>query len=183
MSHQRKSKIVTPKDEWGTPQWLFDLLDQEFHFGCDAAADWKNSKCFHLFSERQSNALERDWFSEKTTELWNNVFYLNPPYSAGNIDKFMAKALEESKKGAVVVCLVPCATDTRWWYNYAMKAQEIRFIKGRVRFVGYDEEGKQIANSPTFSSCVVIFRKEAPWDKEYTPTIGKTIEQPRSVPS
>jgi site-specific DNA-methyltransferase (adenine-specific) len=124
------------------------------------------------------DALTKPWIVD---HLSPRNYFLNPPYSAGNIDKFMAKAYEESQKGAVVVCLVPCATDTRWWHNYAMKAQEIRFIKGRVRFVGYDEEGKQIKNSPTFSSCVVIF------DKNYTnptfnlPRIGKTIEQPRSV--
>jgi site-specific DNA-methyltransferase (adenine-specific) len=106
---------------------------------------------------------------------------LNPPYSAGNIDRFMQKAYEESQKGAVVVCLVPCATDTRWWHNYAMRAQEIRFIKGRVRFIGYDEKGEQIKNSPTFSSCVVIFRPSEGLIPRGYPWIGKTIEQPRSV--
>ena len=183
MSHQRKSRIVTPKDEWGTPQWLFDLLDQEFIFNVDAAATCENRKTPYFYGPgwaSSGDALKEEWKNERGVFM---SCFLNPPYSAGNIDRFMQKAYEESQKGAVVVCLVPCATDTRWWHNYAMKAQEIRFIKGRVRFVGYDEEGKQIANSPTFSSCVVIFRKEAPWDKEYTPTIGKTIEQPRSVPS
>jgi len=70
-----------------------------------------------------------------------------------------------------------------------MKAAEIRFIKGRVRFVGYDEEGKQITNSPTFASCVVIFkppRNEANFMCEICrlgdgPIIGRTIEQPRKV--
>ena len=51
--------------------------------------------------------------------------YLSTGYSAGGIDKFMAKALEELK-GAVVVCLVPCATEPVM-ANYAMKAQEIRY--------------------------------------------------------
>jgi hypothetical protein len=71
-----------------------------------------------------------------------------------------------------------------------MKAQEIRFIRGRVRFVGYDEQGKQIKNSPTFSSCVVIFTPQ--WSRDaarfvdpsqFKPRIGKTIEQPRKVPA
>jgi hypothetical protein len=59
-----------------------------------------------------------------------------------------------------------------------MKAQEIRFIKGRVRFVGYDEEGNQVKNSPTFSSCVVIFDRQL-WQGNPYPRIGKTIEQPK----
>ena len=159
MTHKRTSKIVTEKDSWETPNWLFDLLDREFNFLLDAAASITNHKVPTYYTVADS-ALDKRW--EKRT-------YLNPPYSAGNIDKFMAKALEESQKGAVVVCLVPCATDTRWWYHRVLgrnpdgsfsghSSDEIRFIKGRVKFIGYDECGKQIKNSPTFSSCVVIFR-------------------------
>jgi site-specific DNA-methyltransferase (adenine-specific) len=180
VSHKRSSKIVTPKDEWGTPQWLFDLLDQEFHFDLDGACTRQNCLCDH-------GAFVGEFDPLSWTPTWMNVF-LNPPYSAGNIDKFMQKAHEESQKGAVVVCLVPCATDTKWWHNYAMKAQEIRFIKGRVRFVGYDEEGNQVKNSPTFSSCVVIFKPQWSQDcarfvdpSQFTPRIGKTIEQPKRV--
>ncbi len=179
MSHQRNG-IATPKDEWCTPAWLFDLLDREFHFDLDVAATSENYLAVGFY-DKNDNALERDWVHYDGAGNGYSACFLNPPYSAGNIDKFMAKALEESQKGAVVVCLVPCATDTRWWHNYAMKAQEIRFIKGRVRFVGYDEEGKQIANSPTFSSCVVIFDWKA--GIIGNPVIGKTIEQPRKVPA
>jgi site-specific DNA-methyltransferase (adenine-specific) len=172
MSHQRNGEYKTPKDEWGTPQWLFDLLDQEFHFSLDAAADGENRKCKAYF-DKFISGLDHEWTRLSAT-------FLNPPYSAGNIDRFMAKALKESQKGAVVVCLVPVASDTRWWHDYVMKSQEIRFIKGRVKFIGYDEQGNQIRNSPTFSSCVAIF------DPNYTnptfgnPRIGKTIEQPKT---
>jgi site-specific DNA-methyltransferase (adenine-specific) len=186
VSHQRNG-IATPKDEWQTPQWLFDLLDREFQFHVDAAATGENAKASIYYGD----ALNHEWYHQIESpddNLPSERFFLNPPYSAGNIDKFMAKAYEESQKGAVVVCLVPCATDTRWWHNYAMKAQEIRFIKGRVRFVGYDKEGKQIKNSPTFSSCVVIFRPNcakyfAGGPEAFTPLIGKTIEHPRSAPA
>jgi len=179
MGHKRVTKIKTLKDEWETPQWLFDLLDQEFHFQVDAAATKENKKTHLWFgdngTEEFCNAIEHQWYHVVLDE---ERFFLNPPYSAGNIDKFMAKALEESLKGALVVCLVPCATDTKWWHNYAMKAQEIRFIKGRVRFVGYDADGKQIKNSPTFSSCVVIFKGT---NNHPRPCIGPTIEQPKVV--
>jgi site-specific DNA-methyltransferase (adenine-specific) len=188
MTHKRTSKIVTEKDSWETPKWLFDLLHKEFLFNVDAAATVENRKTPYFYGPgwaSSGDALTSDWKNERGEYF---TCYLNPPYSAGNIDKFMAKALEESKKGAVVVCLVPCATDTKWWHNYVMKAQEIRFIRGRVRFVGYDEQGKQIKNSPTFSSCIVIFNPQ--WSRDaarfvdpfqFKPRIGKTIEQPRSA--
>jgi phage N-6-adenine-methyltransferase len=175
VSHKRNGDYITPKDDWGTPQWLFDLLNQEFHFNFDAAAVCENAKC-NIMS---SDSLNLSWYKGVGMPTGGRV-WLNPPYSAGNIDKFMQKAYEESQKGAVVVCLVPCATDTRWWHNYVMKAQEIRFIRGRVKFVGYDAEGKQIKNSPTFSSCVVIFRP-FDWINLGAPVIGKTIEQPARI--
>jgi site-specific DNA-methyltransferase (adenine-specific) len=187
MSHKRSSKIVTPKDEWQTPQWLFDLLDQEFHFWLDAAATHENSKCESCLTPKM-NALTQTWQSWTSPEFekeFGKSIYLNPPYSAALINAFMKKAYEESQKGAVVVCLVPVSGD-KWWIDYALKAQEIRYIRGRVKFVGYDEDGNQVNGSPMFSSCVVIF--DPVWSKDsarftdpsqFKPRIGKTIEQPK----
>jgi site-specific DNA-methyltransferase (adenine-specific) len=174
VTHQRKEGIKTPKDEWETPDWLFVFLDREFDFRVDAAARKHNTKTGLYFED----ALSVDWAHQGGI---NPSYFLNPPYSAGNISRFMKKAYEESLKGAVVVCLVPVASDTAWWHTYVMKADEIRFIKGRVKFIGYDEQGKPIRNSPTFSSCVVIFREM--YKKRFTPYIGKTIEQPGKVRS
>lgn len=75
---------------------------------------------------------------------------MNPPYGK-EIAKWMKKAYEESLKGATVVCLTFARTDTKWWHDYAMKAAEIRFIKGRVRFEGAD-------SSAPFPSVVIVFR-------------------------
>ena len=108
---------------------------------------------------------------------YGNTF-LNPPYSAAKIYAFMQKAYEESQKGAIVVCLVPVSGD-RWWIDWALKAQEIRYIKGRVKFVGYDIDGNPVNGSPMFSSCVVIFWPKEPEAKDDMPRIGKTIEQPK----
>ena len=65
----------------------------------------------------------------------------------------MKKAYESSLQGATVVCLIPSATDTRWWHDYIMKGK-IRFIKGRVKFVIGDIDDKPAP----FSSSIVIFR-------------------------
>ena len=38
--------LVSQKsDEWGAPQWLFDLLDKEFGFTLDPCLDGINNKC------------------------------------------------------------------------------------------------------------------------------------------
>jgi site-specific DNA-methyltransferase (adenine-specific) len=170
-------------DEWSTPQWLFDLLDREFHFDVDAAANDDNKKCLFLF-DVGCDTLVRPWFEDGELEQELNelgqqaakVFWFNPPYS--KISAFMKKAYEESLKGAVVVCLIPCRTDTRYWHDYVMKAQEIRFVKGRLKF------GDSKTGAP-FPSVIVIFNRHVPegyarliWD---APHIGKTIEQPKAV--
>lgn len=77
---------------------------------------------------------------------------MNPPYGR-EIGAWIKKAYQESLLGATVVCLVPARTDTRWWHDYVMKAKEIRFLRGRLKF------GSAI-NSAPFPSAVIIFDKQ-----------------------
>jgi phage N-6-adenine-methyltransferase len=155
MAHKRKETIATPKDEWGTPQKIFDKINDEFHFTLDAAANEENTKC-KLFIDKELDAMKINWCEfARGGNIW-----LNPPYSKGNVERFMQKAYMESEKGlGVVVCLVPVDFSTNWWHDYVMNAAEIRAIKTRVKFVGYDDNGDLVKNSPTFSSCIVIFKK------------------------
>jgi len=157
-------------DEWGTPQWLFDLLNEEFDFQIDAAATPKNAKVPAAYFEDLDAVptLEFCWYCKGSWER----FWLNPPYS--KIAAFMKKAYEESQKGAVVVCLIPARTDTRYWHDYVMKSQEIRFIKGRLKF------GDSKTGAP-FPSVVVIFDIHRHTLGGPYPDIGPTIEQPRKV--
>jgi len=50
----------------------------------------------------------------------------------------------------VVVCLLPARTDTKWWRDYVMRASELRFISGRVKF------GDAKTGAP-FPSVIAIF--------------------------
>ena len=88
---------------------------------------------------------------------------MNPPYGR-EIGLWVAKAYTESLQGALVVCLIPSRTDTRYWHDYVMKADEIRFIEGRLRFVGKASE------SAPFPSAIVIFQPKA---------VGKSSGMPR----
>ena len=126
-------------DVWGTPQWLFNKLNEEFNFTLDPCSNGENSKCDVFFTE-EHDGLSKDWSG--------NTVFMNPPYS--NCQGWMKKAYEESIKGCTVVCLVPARTDTDWFCNLALKYGEIRFIRGRLRF------GDSKINAP-FPSCVVIF--------------------------
>lgn len=125
--------------EWSTPQDLFDKLNEEFHFTLGPCSTPENRKCGRYFTEEVDGL----------TQQWDGVVFMNPPYGR-EIKYWMKKAYESAQAGAVVVCLVPSRTDTKWWWDYAMKG-EIRFIKGRLKFGGSK-------NSAPFPSAIVIFR-------------------------
>jgi len=123
--------------EWETPQWLFDLLNKEFHFSLDVCASEKNHKCKKYFS-RQNNGLK---------QKWQETCWMNPPYGR-EIAQWMGKAKIESENGAIIVCLVPARPDTEWWWNNCIQG-EIRFIRGRLQWPGSD-------TMAPFPSAVII---------------------------
>lgn len=122
-----KTKFESHKQEWETPDDLFNRLNEEFHFDIDLAADSRNCKCVPYYN-RKDNALN---------QTWKGTCWLNPPYGAKEhkLSDWVKKAyLETRKRGCTVVMLIPARTNTRWWHDYCMKATEIRFLNGRPKF-------------------------------------------------
>lgn len=140
MSNKLKYFHSSDKQDWGTPQYVFDTLNNEFGFTLDVCANEHNAKCKQYFTEEE-NALLQDWS--------NDVCFLNPPYD--KVNNFMQKAWDESRKGAIVVCLVPARLDASWWHKYAMKS-EIRLFVQRLEFEGHKK------NRAPFPSAIVVFR-------------------------
>ena len=137
-----KGLFTSDSNEWETPQYVFNELNKEFNFDIDVCATEGNAKCFNYFTKRQ-DGLKQNWWGFKSA-------FMNPPYGK-EIGKWMEKAYKESEKGLTAICLIPARTDTGWWHNWVVKAQEVRFIKGRLKF----GKGKQ---SAPFPSCIAIFR-------------------------
>lgn len=48
------------KDDWETPAWLFDQLNDEFHFTLDPCCTHKTAKC-HKHYTPEENGLLQDW--------------------------------------------------------------------------------------------------------------------------
>lgn len=142
-------------DEWPTDQAVFDDWNRRAGpFTLDAAADSSNAKCVRYY-DLEKNALAQPWAEDAGA----GAVWCNPPYS--DIDPFVAKALAESARGAVVVILLPARTD-RPWFHAILAAQprcEIWFCRGRLRF------GDAIHDAP-FPSFVVVMRP--PPDVEVT---------------
>lgn len=146
------NQTAEPKQNWRTPPELFELLDEEFHFVIDGAAD-------------ESNHLCDLWFGPGSLPGWNdalgisggsgNTIFVNPPYSKEGNPLWAAKFAEWGKDNTVVA-LINVATSNRWWFKHVVQeAREIRFLVGRVPF-GDPETGKPIKGN-RYDSAVVVY--------------------------
>jgi len=124
-----KSLFSSQKQDWCTPQTLFEELDSEFHFVLDAAADDENHKCEKYYTEKM-NGLLHSW------DCGGTVF-CNPPYGK-ELGIWVKKAYEEWQKGVSSVLLIPARTDTSYFHEYIYGKAEIRFLRGRLKFTYSD---------------------------------------------
>jgi phage N-6-adenine-methyltransferase len=113
-------------DEWSTPQSFFELVNAELGpFDLDPCCLPESAKGAVYYTPT-TDGLIQPWFGR----VW-----MNPPYGA-TIHQWTKKAVRCVKRGEakIVVALLPARTDTRWWHRDVHAADEIRFIKGRLKF-------------------------------------------------
>ena len=126
-------------DEWKTPPTLYKQLDDEFHFDFDPCPLHAN-------------------FDGLVSE-WGNSNFINPPYNRIDKPKFIQKAYDEWRKGKTCVLLIPVSTSTKQFHDIIKPHAEIRFLRGRVSFEGYNTKGEYVTKQKgKHDSMVVIFR-------------------------
>ena len=54
--------------------------------------------------------------------------------------------------------LIPSRTDTSYFHNYIYNKSEIRFLRGRIKFI--DPITKKEKDAAPFPSMIVIFKEE-----------------------
>ena len=138
-------------NEWETPKDLFEKLNNEFKFTLDPCCTFLNKTCENYFT-KEDNGLTKGW--------GGNVAFVNPPYGR-EIGKWVKKCHDESNGGTLCVMLIPSRTDTKWFHEYILGKAEIRFLKGRLKFINkllpsYVENGK-LSPAP-FPSMIVVFK-------------------------
>ena len=139
--HTMKNRNLTHSDDWATPKDLYNKLNIEFNFDFDPCPFQHNMEW---------DGLNIDWKK-------NN--FINPPYSKKLKDAFVKKAIEESKKGNVCIMLLPVSTSTKLFHDFIKpNAKEIRFLKGRVKFIGKNTIGEIVSNKcGMHDSMIVVF--------------------------
>lgn len=159
-----KTRTARSKDDWITPPYFFDLLNQEFHFTLDPCAyheiimgmvvlDSRNAKCEKYYTMFE-DGLKQDWSGE--------MAFVNPAFSE-KIAWIRKCAFEGKKEGTGVVLIIPATPDLKIWHDVIMKeAHEIRFCVGRVNFVDPNHEKRTGA---TFPLAVIVWHKTTPKEK------------------
>lgn len=157
------------RDDWRTPQEVFEKYDKTHEFDLDAAANEENHLCASWFgpgSDLAEDALANGW---KIDNANPSRVWLNPPYSRNA--EFVKKAREEADAGnATVVMLLPARTDTRWFHEYIWDQYgggprprtSVEFLRGRVKFEGVPTRSGNIEPAPS-PSMVVTFAPSAPF--------------------
>lgn len=126
-------------DDWKTPDDFYNKLNNIYNFDFDPCP-----------YQSEFDGLSIDWGEQN---------FVNPPYSRQLKEKFVKKALEESKKGKLCVLLLPVSTSTKLFHEIILpNANKIEFIKGRLKFEQKDKDGQfRTKGCGQHDSMIVIF--------------------------
>jgi site-specific DNA-methyltransferase (adenine-specific) len=134
-------------DNWATPKEFYMQLDCEFMFDFDPCP------------------LNSVFDGLAPSTKWGKCNFINPPYSLDLKNKFVKRAFYEwSQNDNTCVLLLPVSTSTKLFHEYILPHAEIRFVKGRLKFV---ENGKEVKQTGTRDSMIVIFRGKASLNVDY----------------
>ena len=130
------------RDEWQTPQWLFNKLDEQYNFSFDCCANKKNTKCGIWHNDFLNKLINRE-----------SVCWMNPPFSkAYEMFEHFFKVVGEG------VCIYRCDNmETKIWQDIILKHATWVFIpKGRISYEGMEGKGSR------FPSALIGFNVEPP---------------------
>lgn len=169
------------RDDWETPVKFFDERWEEVGgFDMDVACTPDQYTAKRVLHEGGTICVPPEYYDEHQpfdtqwiwkdglAQPWHGKVWLQPPYGL-KLRKWVPKAVCQVECGNVelVMALLPANTDTIWWQahvlsyvgedgygceTYPMKPTEIRFIKGRLQFVGAPDPA-------TFASAIVVWRR------------------------
>ena len=134
---------VEERDDWHTPQWLFDKLNKQYGFKFDCCADQDNKKC-ELATSNFKLFLEVD-----------KMAWMNPPFSKDKVSEMFEHFFKVVERG---VCIYRCDNlETGLWQNIILKNASWVFIpKGRISYEGKAGKGSR------FPSALIGFNVEPP---------------------
>lgn len=130
---------IPERDEWETPQWLFDILNKQYDFKVDCCSDRRNSKCPRSFGD-----------FECYQEDINKNCWMNPPFSKAYA-MFYHFFLVVKRGVAIFRC---DNMETKVWQEVILKNADWIFIPNKR--ISYEIEGKESKGSRFPSALIGI---------------------------
>lgn len=134
-----KNRNLEHKNDWRTPKDFYDKLDSIYHFDFDPCPFCHNMSW---------NGLEVEW---------GKMNFVNPPYSLKEKEAFIRKAFSEYEKGRKSVLLLPVSTSTKIFHELIYQKVEIGFLKGRLKFSGWNKDGEWVENKTGQHDSMLVF--------------------------
>jgi len=161
-SHAWKVQHSSDRSTWGTPPHVFEAINKDFGFDLDAAASKASRLCPDWYGPDHRRPTRRDALVVEWTLANGKVpsaVFVNPPYGR-NLTKKWVEAAWRNSRNTTVVALVMACTETVWWRTWAWRADEIRLVQSRIRFV--DPDTGAASGSAPKGSAIVVFRPYVP---------------------
>ena len=138
---QRNKEKGSTNDDWATPQYILDWVTKTYGSFFDP--------CPLKHNLNQWDGLDISWAG---------VNFVNPPYNNKGKVNFIKKAYEEYKEGNISILLIPATIDIPIFHDIILKYASVYFVKGRVKFKGYNQKGEYVTDKAGQSgSMIVIF--------------------------
>lgn len=163
-----KTRTEESRDDWGTPDWIYNWLDDIYAFNIDLAANASNKKTAEYLgpgSPLLENALAvKDW--NEVSKYFTIRGFLNPPFKStfpdgkkATMADWLERCYNSTRTDGIIVALVPANVETEWWHEWVLqKAYSYRILRGRVNFDGS-------RGGSTFPSAVVVYVREPETDR------------------
>ena len=124
---------VIERDEWQTPQWLFDKLNEQYEFEFDCCANQHNKKCEGFSSH----------FEE--IECYGNVdvCWMNPPFSKA---KLMFESFFKNVNKGVAIYRFD-NPETYLWKSIYENVDWVFIPRGRINYEGMPGKGSRFPSA------------------------------------
>lgn len=146
-------------DQWRTPDWVFDPLNEAFGFTIDAAASFTGRKCERYWSKNE-DGLKQSWANERV--------FCNPPWTKGQYGDWAEKAAEEyfiaQERCPLSVLLLPAKSPETKGYGHVWDAAKYLILPYK-RIAYLRPDGEQ-STSPNVYTSISVFTDEEITDEQ-----------------
>lgn len=176
----------TRRDDWITPDDIYNPINKLARFDFDLAASDDNAKT-HYYLTEEEDALSFEWTIENLLDRCKKkagLYYfgslnawINPPYNL--IEPWIYNAIEGARSGLTFWMMLPNNTDRPWfrhgvrkhseWYVYGddEKTKKYRGEMIPTNRINFIDPSSGARNANTKGSVLAIFRPPLPkcWHK------------------